>query len=213
VTAVALAVMTAPQVEAYQRAAVALLGLAREAGAPVAATRAERKVVQELSLHVFRQVPVYAVTDTVTGDPVGVLAASFTKRPVGEWGRYVNVYVVHTKMGSRGAGYATAAYQAIASAGTTAGCRRLTTTAGTVGGWRVHRAMRWPAWGLNDARQVVTDADLAGDAPPGLPHRCAKLAGPGRPLTPAEHAAALTDLSGPYRAHPGDLPDGYRNLP
>jgi hypothetical protein len=209
VTALELAEMTAAGVAEYRRAAIALLNAAVEAGSSREAARAERKVVSELALHVFRRVPVFAFSEP-GGEQLGVLAAAFAKRPLGEWGRYVNAYVVHTRMPCRGAGYATAAYRAVAEEGIQRGCARLTTTAGTLGGWRVHRALSWPAWGLNEARQIVTDADLTGRGPAGLPMRCAKLRTPGRPLTWAEHAAALADPLGPYRVDPASLPAEYR---
>ncbi|MEW9530678.1 hypothetical protein [Microbispora sp. NPDC049125] len=204
--------MSGEEVKAYCVAALADIKYLVNQGAPAKAYKPEKDVLSQLPLQVYWKVPVFACL-TGDGTQVGVIAASFNKRPVGEWGLYVNAYIVHTRLRHRGNGHAVAAYQAIAHRALDQGYSRITTTAATFGGWATHRALGWPAWGLNAQRQIVTDADLTGAAPEGLPARCAKLDGPGRPLTPTEHAKALTDPYGPYRLRREDLPPAYQEAP
>lgn len=178
-------------------------------GAPAAAFRTERHLLSHLRLCDTWGFGVYACI-TADAGTVGVIAVGHNRRAKGEWGRYANVYVVHTRVRHRQHGHATAAYRLAADAARETGCSRLFTAAASYGGWRSQRALGWPAWGTNRAGEIVTDTDLTGDAPDGVPPRCRDLNGPGRPLTAAEHAALLTDPAGTYRIPPEALPAPYR---
>lgn len=195
--------------ELWERDARTDIADAIRAGAPSAGFADERSLLTEFRMHLFRGSQAFVLT--VDGVPHTLLIAGFHKRARPGWGRYVNVQVVHTHRALRGSGGATAAYRAFADYAARRGYARLVTTAGSFGGWRTHRALAWPAWGINRNGQIVTDTALPGTPePPGIPPACLKLAGPGRPLAPAEHAAILTDPHGAYRVPPGALPADYR---
>jgi GNAT superfamily N-acetyltransferase len=200
--------VTADAAEQWAAASRDDINAAVAAGAPRAEFRAEREVLGEFGLVRRWNLRPLAVVD---GDVVGMLIVGVNKRADPDWGRYVNVFVVHTGVRYRNRGYARAAYEHVADWARAEACSRLVTTAGSVGGWRTQRSLGWPAWGLNSRREIVTDADLTGNAPEGVPPRAAKLPhGTGRPMTRREHALALTDPDGPYAVSPALLPADYQ---
>lgn len=206
----------AEAVERWARQARDDIATAVAAGAPSAGFAYERQLLNELRMYVFRGAEAF-VSGAASG-PRCLIIAGFHRRSLRGWGRYVSVWAVHTRHHDRGRGAALTAYRALARHARLRGAARLITTAGSYGGWRTHRTLGWDAWGTNKHGEIVSDAALLPETPHDttavrsrpVPPLSAKLTGPGRPLTPPEHAAILTDPTGPYRVPATELPAPYR---
>ena len=172
----------------------------RLAGAPKATLRNESNTMSELSLAPHWNYNLFVYRGAA------ILSASLGKTEDPEWGRGVNVMVVHTKMHERGKGLAVDAYRSLLRWSEDNGYGHLVTTSGSYGGWRTHRRLGMTPWGVNGSGQMVFVAPLGGGSPRRPPPRARRM-GARRPMTWREQVEALTDPDGPYRVRRQDLPD------
>ena len=172
----------------------------RLAGAPKAMLSNESNTMSELSLAPHWNYNLFVYRDAT------ILSASLGKTEDPEWGRSVNVMVVHTKVHERGKGLAVDAYRALFRWAEDNGYGHLVTTSGSYEGWRTHRRLGMTPWAVNGAGQIVFVAPVGGGSPRRPPPRARRM-GARQPMTWSEQVEALTDPDGPYRVRRQDLPD------
>lgn len=189
------------ELERYGALARGEINAMKQAGVPASKLKPEREILAEFSLAKRWSLEAYLLRGTT------VIIAGFNKRGTEPFGRYTNVYVVHTLLAERGKGQAVEAYRELMDVAASRGVRRLVTTAGSYGGWRTHRALGLPAWGLNSKGQIISDGPLRPEMEvPGRPPRATQ----DRPMTPEEQVRVLLDPRGPYRVNPVDLKGTWR---
>lgn len=191
------------ELDRYAALAKADVGQMKAAGVPADQLKPEREVLSEFSLAKRWSLEAYLLRESTA------IIVGFNKRGTDPFGRYANVYVVHTRLAERGKGQAVEAYRAVMMLAAVRGAKRIVTTAGSYGGWRTHRALGLPAWGLNDKGQIITDGPVHPDLEvPGRPPRATQ----DQPMTPYEQVQVLIDPNGPYRVNPADLEGDWRKL-
>lgn len=191
------------ELDRYAVLARAELNQMKAAGVPAAQLKPEREVLSEFSLATRWSLEAYLLRESTA------IIVGFNKRADPTFGAYANVYVVHTRLAERGKGQAIEAYRAIMMLAATCGVRRIVTTAGSYGGWKVHRALGLPAWGLNAKGQIISDGPVHPELEvPGRPPRATQDI----PMTPYEQVKVLIDPAGPYKVNPADLEGDWRKL-
>lgn len=190
---------------AWQKKARSQVKVAVDAGAPASMEKIDKSVLSDLPLSVHWGYRLF-VHDKGT-----LISASFGKSEDKEWGRGINVMIVHTLLDHRGQGKAKGAYEALMAYGRKKGYDRLTTTSGSYGGWRTHHALGLTAWGLNGEGQIVFEHPLDGQPRKSPPPRARKL-GSRAPLSLADQVKVLIDPEGPYKVSPSSLPADVAHL-
>lgn len=190
---------------AWQKKARAQVKTAVEAGAPASLEKIDKSILSDLPLSVHWGYRLFVYNKGT------LISASLGKSEDKEWGRGINVMIVHTLLDYRGQGLAKGAYEAVMSYGRKQGFGRVTTTSGSYGGWRTHHALGLTAWGLNAQKQIVFEHPLEDRPRKSVPPRARKLGSRG-PLSLADQVKALVDPEGAYKVSPSSLPPDVAHL-
>jgi GNAT superfamily N-acetyltransferase len=156
------------------------------------------------------------------GKLVSFLAIAYNKLPKGEWGKYINSYLVYTLPEQRCQGYATYLHHHIEAEAMSRGYARTQSLIKTYAGFRFHLALGHTFWGLNTRGEMRCDSPLNRQAlqPRGVPP-AARDAKDAHPLTVPELTDILTtnplyhqarpDIEALFRTQPlGYDPSAYR---
>lgn len=97
----------------------------------------------------------------VDGDrPVSFLAIAYNKLPKGEWGKYINSYLVYTVPEHRRNGYATYLHHHVEADALRHGYARTQSLIKTYAGFRFHLNLGHTFWGLNKRGEMRCDSPL-----------------------------------------------------
>lgn len=190
---------------AWQKKARAQAKAAVAAGAPASLEKTDKSILSDLPLSVHWGYRLFVYNKGT------LISASLGKSEDKEWGRGINVMIVHTLLDYRGQGLAKGAYEGVMAYGRKQGFGRITTTSGSYGGWRTHHALGLTAWGLNNQGQIVFEHPLTEAPRKSVPPRARKLGSRG-PFSVEQQVKTLIDPAGPYKVDPSSLPADVANL-
>ena len=159
------------------------------------------------------------------GQLVSFLAIAYNKTPKGDWGKYINSYLVYTQPNFRKQGYATFLHRAVEQDALKKGYARTQSLIKTYAGFRFHLALGHTFWGLNERGEMRCDSPLLRNAP-NQPRGVAAAAQDvflGHPLNTAELIDILVasplyrqtrkDAEALFQTHTlGYDPDAYRPI-
>lgn len=115
-------------------------------------------VLSELSMTMFRGAQCWVVYQG--DDIVHIHASKFGKRKKNKWEPYWNWYIAYTRPDLRRQGYAKKVSERIHAMAVEAGCVRMKSLAGTLGGLRLHMSRGDELWDLRPSGEVVVDTPL-----------------------------------------------------